>query len=174
MGKGNWELCSSSLAAYLRVQRWRLEAELVNVREERSVQLLASRWHVQGALPLLFGHNFCIAWRSCRAGAKPSVSIGKGLHTKWIYECKWSAGDPTHPQASREDPCPASSCCTGCWRWRSGSQRGGGGWFRWPGAGSRTGWLPQVCPHTPAIWTSTRGLQHAIHSKCQQVQCWVW
>ena len=61
--------------AYLGVQRRRLEAELVNVGEERSVQILAGRRDIQTALPLLFCHNLCIAWRSCRGGAKPNVSI---------------------------------------------------------------------------------------------------
>lgn len=50
----------------LRVQRRRLEAELMNVGEERSIQLFTGCWHIQAALPLLFSHNFCIAWRSFR------------------------------------------------------------------------------------------------------------
>lgn len=58
-------LCFILFGAYLRVQRRRLEAELVNVGEERSVQLLTGCWHIQTALPLLFCHNLCIAWRSC-------------------------------------------------------------------------------------------------------------
>lgn len=46
---------------YLRIQRWRLEAELVNVGKKRPVQLLSGCWHVQAALSLLLSHNFCIA-----------------------------------------------------------------------------------------------------------------
>lgn len=63
-------LCSVSFGTYLRVQRWRLEAELVNVGKKRSFQLLASCWHIQPALPLLFSDNFCIAWRSYKGGAR--------------------------------------------------------------------------------------------------------
>lgn len=50
--------------AYLRVQRRGLEAELVNIGKERSVQLLAGCWDIQTALPLLFCHYFSVAWRS--------------------------------------------------------------------------------------------------------------
>lgn len=50
----------------LRVQRRGLEAELMNVGKERTVQLLAGCWDIQTALPLLIRHNFCIAWRSFR------------------------------------------------------------------------------------------------------------
>lgn len=46
---------------YLGVQRWRLEAELVNVGEKRPVQLLPGRRHIQAAPPLLLRHNLCIA-----------------------------------------------------------------------------------------------------------------
>lgn len=59
-------LCCVSICPYLRVQRWRLEAELMNVGKKRSVQLLADCWHIQTALPVLFSHYFCIAWGSCR------------------------------------------------------------------------------------------------------------
>lgn len=55
---------SVPLVAYLRVQRRGLEAELMNVGEERTVQLLAGCWDIQTALPLLVCYNFCIAWRS--------------------------------------------------------------------------------------------------------------
>lgn len=74
---------SVSCAAHLRVQRWGLEAELVDVGEERSVQLLAGGWHVQTALPLLLRHNFCIAWRSCGGRGEPHVSI-LGNHARAV------------------------------------------------------------------------------------------
>lgn len=76
-------LCSPvSFGAHLRVQRRRLEAELVDVGEERSVQLLAGSWNIQTALPLLFCYNFCIAWRSCRGRASHVLAFkGIILHT---------------------------------------------------------------------------------------------
>lgn len=49
---------------YLRVQRRGLKAELMDVSEERPIELFPGWWDVQAALPLLFSHNFCIAWRS--------------------------------------------------------------------------------------------------------------
>lgn len=61
-----------SSGAHLRVQRRRLEAELMNVGKERSVQLLARRRDVPTALPLRLCRDFCIAWRSCG---------GTGSHT---------------------------------------------------------------------------------------------
>lgn len=51
---------------HLRVERRRLEAELVNIGEKRPIQLLAGWWDVQTDLPLLFCYDFCIAWRGCR------------------------------------------------------------------------------------------------------------
>lgn len=76
-------LCSTLFVAYLRIQRWRLEAELVNVGEKRSIQLLAGCWHIQTALPLLFRHNFCIAWGSCQARANHVLTFSRILY--WAY-----------------------------------------------------------------------------------------
>lgn len=71
-------LCSVVSDVYLRVQRRRLEAELMNIGEERSIQLLTGCWDIQAALPLLFCHNFCIAWRSC-GGRASCVSEFLGI-----------------------------------------------------------------------------------------------
>lgn len=54
-------LSHSFICPYLRIQRWWLEAELVNVGKKRPVQLLSGCGHVKAALPLLLSHNFCIA-----------------------------------------------------------------------------------------------------------------
>lgn len=54
----------SFICPYLRIQRWWLEAELVNVGKERPVQLLAGSRRVKAALSLLFGHDFRVTRRS--------------------------------------------------------------------------------------------------------------
>lgn len=61
-----------SMPSYLRIQRWRLEAELVNIGEKRPVQLFSSWWHIQAALSLLLSHNFCIT----RGGFMKKISNG--------------------------------------------------------------------------------------------------
>lgn len=71
----NERICENSndwmnVAAYLRIQRGGLEAELVNVGQKRAVQFLSDCRGIQAALPLLFCHNFCIAWRSCKVKNK--------------------------------------------------------------------------------------------------------
>lgn len=48
----------------------------MNVGEKRSVQLLTGCWHIQTVLSLLFGHDFCIAWGSCRERESMSAFLG--------------------------------------------------------------------------------------------------
>lgn len=67
--------CYMPFVAYLRVQRRGLESELMNVGEKRPVQILTGCWDIQAALPLLFCHDFCIAWRSCGGRASHVLAL---------------------------------------------------------------------------------------------------
>lgn len=79
----------------------------MDVRKERSVQLLASCRHIQGALPLLFGDYFCIAWGSYETGANQVLAFEKGytpsglMNANEIVEVIWLTLRPlgkTHAQ----------------------------------------------------------------------------
>lgn len=88
-------ISAASTGPYLRIQRWRLEAELVNVGKKRPVQLLSGCWHVQAALPLLLSHNFCIA-RGSFVGKKASIGLAfERLIETGVEQQRASEAEPT-------------------------------------------------------------------------------
>ncbi len=58
------EAKKSGNSTHLRIQRWRLEAELMDVSVKWSFNLIPHSWELKVVLSLLIGDDFRVAWWS--------------------------------------------------------------------------------------------------------------